>query len=298
MSSRVTPDPDTADPVPARTAHGVPDARAAEERAERKRDEHRELAGKQKGLSAPTVYEIIAAEGLEEMERPLSSLWWSGIGAGLGVSLSLYVMAALRASLGDTPGAGTLEKFGYCFGFLVVILGRLQLFTENTITPILPLLRRRESGMLRSVAQLWAVVFVANLVGTFFAALVPTIFPIGSPEITSAMMEISSDFAARGYTNTFFSAIPAGFMIAALVWMLPGSKGFEFWTIVLMTFAIGITDTSHVIVGSTELFMAVLSGDSGIAEATARLLLAGAGNILGGTGLFALLAYAQVSKEI
>ena len=174
----------------------------------------------------------------------------------------------------------------------------MQLFTENTITPILPLLRQREPGMLRSVARLWGVVFVANLVGTFLAALIPMVLPMGSPELMTALMDISKHFAERGYTHTFFSAIPAGFMIAALVWMLPGSKGFELWTIVVMTFAIGVTDTSHVIVGSAELFAVVLSGDSGILEALARLLLAGAGNILGGSGLFAVLAYAQVSEEI
>ena len=295
MSSTATTD--TTDPVPEPRGHGEPheDGQA---KKERKADEHRQQASQEKGLSAPTVYEIIAAEGVEEMERPLNSLWWSGVAAGLGISLSLYVMAALRASLGDTPGAGVLEKFGYCFGFLVVILGRLQLFTENTITPILPLLRQREQGMFRCVARLWAVVLAANLVGTFLAALIPTIFPIGTPELMAAMIEISNHFSEREYAHTFFSAIPAGFMVAALVWMLPGSKGFEIWTIVVMTFAIGVTDTSHVVVGSAELFTSILSGDSGIGEALVRLFLAGAGNIVGGTGLFAVLAYAQVSEEI
>ena len=295
MSS--TTSPDAADPTPKSRGHGEPGNPSSEEK-ERKADEHREQASEEKGLSAPTVYEIIAAEGVEEMERPMTSLWWSGVAAGLGISLSLYVMAALRAGLGDTPGAGVIEKFGYCFGFLVVILGRLQLFTENTITPILPLLRQREQGMFRCVARLWAVVLAANLVGTFLAALIPMVLPMGSPELMTALMEISTHFAERGYAHTFFSAIPAGFMVAALVWMLPASKGFEIWTIVVMTFAIGVTDTSHVVVGSVELFAVVLSGESGILEALARLLLAGAGNIVGGSGLFAVLAYAQVSEEI
>lgn len=296
MSSRVT----TADNPDSTPNLRGPETQEEEDQAkkERKADEHRQQASEERNLSAPTVYEIIAAEGVEEMERPLNSLWWSGVAAGLGISLSLYVMAALRSSLGDTPGAGVIEKFGYCFGFLVVILGRLQLFTENTITPILPALRQREQGMLRCVARLWAVVLVANLVGTFLAALIPTIFPIGTPELMKAMIEISNHFSERAYAHTFFSAIPAGFMVAALVWMLPGSKGFEIWTIVVMTFAIGITDTSHVVVGSAELFTSILSGDSGIGEALMRLLLAGLGNVVGGTGLFAVLAYAQVSEEI
>jgi len=249
------------------------------------------------GLSSPTVYEIISLEGIEEMKRPLTSLWWSGVAAGLAISLSLYVMAALRISL-DGEGPSPIEKLGYCFGFLVVVLSKLQLFTENTITPILPALKHRKATMVWSVARLWGIVLVANLTGTFLAAFIPTYFPTVGADHYAAMLDISLHFSERAYSSVFFSAIPAGFMVAAMVWMLPSSKHFEFWTISVVTFAIAITDTSHVIVGSTELFLVLLNGESSLTEAGARLLLAGAGNIFGGTALFAVLAYGQVSEEI
>ena len=83
-----------------------------------------------------------------------------------------------------------------------------------------------------------------------------------------------------------------------MVWMLKSSKGFEFWTITVITFSIALADTSHVIVGSTELFMVLLNGESDFMSATLRLLLTAAGNIIGGTVLFAGLAYAQVSDEL
>lgn len=269
------------------------EAEKAEEKAERKkkaRDEAR--------LDAPTVYEVIARDGIEEMERPLTSLWWSGVAAGFGISLSLYVMAALRVSLGDTAGAGTLEKFGYCFGFAIVILGRLQLFTENTITPVLPVLRNRTAQAFKCVGRLWLVVFLANLVGTFCSAALPIVFPIASDEQMTAILEISKHFADRDVVTIFFTAIPAGFLVASLVWMLPSSKGFELWTIILITFAIAVAETSHVIVGSTELFTVLLAGDLSLPDMVLKLLSAGAGNIVGGTGLFAILAYAQVSEEV
>lgn len=261
----------------------------------RTRDEEIEDA---QGLSSPTVYEIISREGLEEMSRPTKSLWFSGVIAGIAISLSLYVMAALRIGLGDTGGASVLEKFGYCVGFLIVILSRLQLFTENTITPILPALTHRDSTMLRKVSRLWCIVFLANLCGTLIAATIPLVTPMFSPEHVAAMLDISLHFAHRPYAEIFFSAIPAGFMVAVLVWMLPNSKGFEFITITMMTFVIALTDTSHVIVGSTELFMVLLDGQTDALSAMARLVLAAAGNIVGGTVLFAGLAYAQVSEEI
>jgi len=269
---------------------------SAKEKEREKAKIHDEAKNAQ-GLSSPTVYEIISLEGIEEMKRPAKSLWWSGVAAGLAISLSLYVMAALRISL-EGDGPSPIEKLGYCFGFLVVVLSRLQLFTENTITPILPALKNREATMLWGVARLWGIVLLANLAGTFLAAAIPTVVPTVGAEHYAAMLDISRHFSERGYSSVFFSAIPAGFMVAAMVWMLPNSKNFEFWTISVVTFAIAITDTSHVIVGSTELFLVLLNGESSLPEAGARLFLAGAGNILGGTALFAVLAYGQVSEEI
>ncbi|MFK8079026.1 MAG: formate/nitrite transporter family protein [Granulosicoccus sp.] len=270
--------------------------KSAKERNREKAKIHDEAKSAQ-GLSSPTVYEIISLEGIEEMRRPVKSLWWSGVAAGLAISLSLYVMAALRVSLGG-DGPSAIEKLGYCFGFLVVVLSRLQLFTENTITPILPALKHRQASMLWSVARLWGIVLVANLSGTFLAALIPTYVPTVGAELYAAMLDISHHFSERAYSSVFFSAIPAGFMVAAMVWMLPNSKNFEFWTISAVTFAIAITDTSHVIVGSTELFLVLLNGESSLPEAATRLFLAGAGNIFGGSALFAVLAYGQVSEEI
>ena len=249
------------------------------------------------GLSSPTVYEIIALEGQEEMERPAKSLWFSGIVAGLAISMSLYVMAALRVEL-EGSGLEILEKFGYSAGFLIVILSRLQLFTENTITPILPALSQRSTVMMWRVVRLWSIVFVANLIGTFIAAIAPLLVPVFTSEHVSAMLDISMHFAERPLFEVFVSAIPAGFLVAVMVWMLPSSKHFEIWTITLMTFTIAILDTSHVIVGSAELFMVWIDGQSSFTEIVPRLFLAAAGNVIGGTVLFAGLAYAQVSAEI
>lgn len=280
-------------PVEGGKAHRSPEKKREEEKAEREK-----VAESEARLNAPTVYQIIANDGIEEMERPLTSLWWSGVAAGLGISISLYMMAALRVALGDTPGAATLEKFGYCFGFLIVVLGRLQLFTENTITPVLPVLRDCSKKSLYCIGRLWLVVLVANLVGTFLAALMPILFPMASDAQNKAILDISLHFAERAPVDVFFTAIPAGFLVAAMVWMLVSSKGFEVWTIVLMTFAIAVADTSHVVVGSAEIFTVILHGEMSVFAGFGHIVLAGLGNIVGGTGLFAILAYAQVREEI
>lgn len=248
--------------------------------------------------SAPTVYQVISETGREEMNRSTKSLWWSGVAAGLSISLSLYVMAALRVALGDMPGAPAVEKLGYSVGFLVVVLGRLQLFTENTITPVLPVLHQPSWVAFRSLARIWLVVLFANLTGTLAAAALPVVLPVTTDAHSHALLDISMHFAERDTGSSFFSGIPAGFLVAAMVWMLPSSKGFEFWTILIMTYVIAVTNTSHVVVGSTELFTALLNQHISASHVATQLAATGLGNVFGGTGLFAILAYAQVSDEL
>jgi len=153
------------------------------------RKEQKENAKNEQGLSAPTVYEIISLEGIEEMRRPTKSLWWSGVVAGIAISLSLYMMAALRLGL-EGSSAGILEKFGYSVGFLIVVLSRLQLFTV-----------------------------LANLCGTFCAAIIPLTLPMFTDAHVAAMLDISRHYAHRPMVEVFFSAIPAGFMVAIMVWI-------------------------------------------------------------------------------
>lgn len=250
-------------------------------------------------LKAPLVYEIVRHEGEEELRRPLSSLFWSGVAAGLGICASVQGQAFLHDSLPDTTWRPVIESFGYTLGFLIVVLGRFQLFTENTITAILPLLRRRNPDMFLKTARLWAVVLLANLVGTFLFALLTTKAGLAPREHLNAFIEISSYLVDKTFFETLVQAVPAGFLIAAVVWMLPSSEGSEATVIILLTYLIALGGFTHVIAGSAELFILVLEGVMGPFQAFfASFIPALIGNVIGGTGLFALLAYGQVSEEL
>lgn len=251
-------------------------------------------------LAAKTVYGIIQREGEEELRRPAASLWWSGLIAGIAISSSVLVEGVLHAHLPDADWRPLVECLGYSLGFLIVILGRLQLFTENTITPVLTIMARFSTNCLRSILKLWGIVLLANLAGTMLAALFADVAAFASAELLESMRDVSRE-AVIGKTSgeVFLRAIPAGFFIAALVWMLPSSKGFEIWVIVLMTWIIAVSDFAHVIVGSAEAFLLLLGGELGVAGAFGGYIFpALAGNIIGGTALFSLLAYAQVREEI
>ena len=247
----------------------------------------------------PVIYEVVRRLGEEEMERPLSSLWWSGVAAGLSISFSLLSQAILTAHLPQASWQPLVVSFGYCIGFIMAVLSRQQLFTESTITAVLPVAADVTRGNVVRMARFWAIVLAANLAGTLFAALFCTFTPVLPGDIYSGMLEISRDLLALGWWEMLFRAIAAGFLMAAMVWLMPGAEGAQFHVITLMTWLIAVGGFTHIVAGSMESYLLVFSGEwvwwQMIADFMVPVLI---GNMIGGTALFALIAYAQVMDEI
>lgn len=250
-------------------------------------------------LSTRVIYEIVRHEGRKEMRRPAVSLWWSGLAAGLSISFSLFAQAVLRLYLPDAGWRPLVECFGYSVGFLLVVMARQQLFTENTITAVLPLLKEFTRRNLLLTARLWIVVLVANLTGTFAAALFCSLTPGIDPALRGAMLAISAHAMDHGWWEMVFLAISAGFLIAAMVWLIPSAKGSEFLVVTLLTYVIAVGGFAHIVAGSMEAFMLILAGlASPGAMAWNFLVPVLIGNVFGGTVLFTMISYAQVMEEI
>ena len=111
------------------------------------------------------VFETIRLEGEHEISRTPTALAFSGLAAGLSMGFSMIVSGLLRAYLPDAHWRPLVVNFGYTTGFLIVILGRQQLFTENTLTPILPMLKKPDIPTIYRVLRLWVIVLAANVVG-------------------------------------------------------------------------------------------------------------------------------------
>jgi len=250
-------------------------------------------------LRVPLIYEIVRQEGDEEMDRPTNSLWWSGIAAGLSISFSLLTQAVINAALPDEPWRQLISPLGYSIGFLIVILARQQLFTENTVTVVLPLMADfNRRNVIRS-GRVWGIVFAANMVGAFVAAGFCTFTPVLTPEIRGSMLEVSQHAIDFGWWELVFRGITAGFLIAALTWLIPSAKGTEFFVILLMTYLIALFHSAHVVAGAVDVFMLGMAGTAGVGQLLGGFIVpALIGNIIGGTGLFALLAYGQVMEEL
>jgi formate-nitrite transporter family protein len=248
--------------------------------------------------SAPTgrvVYKAILGEGEEELARSSSALFWSGLAAGLSMGCSMFGEALLMAHLPDAPWRPLVAKFGYCLGFLFVVLGRQQLFTENTLTPILPLLQHRDRKTLANVARLWSVVLVANLLGALAIAFVASRTVAFEPEVREAFAAIGRADLGKDFLTILLRGIFAGWLIALMVWLMPFAESGRIWIIVIVTYLVGIGEFAHVIVGSIATFTAAAAGQAGWGEVLAGFVLPCLiGNVLGGVVLVAVLNHAQV----
>jgi formate-nitrite transporter family protein len=247
----------------------------------------------------PVIYEIVRRLGDEEMERPITSLWWSGVAAGLSISFSLLAQGILQAHLPAAPWNVLVVSLGYSVGFLMVVLSRQQLFTESTVTAVLPVMADFTRTNLWRLARLWGVVLLANMAGTLVAAGLCTFTPVLTPELKTAMLDIAGQIMNHSWMEMLFRAIASGFLIATMVWLLPGAEAAQFHVIVVITYLIAAAGFMHIVAGSVEAFFLVLNSHLGVEPMVVDFFVPVlVGNIIGGTALFALIAYAQVMKEI
>ena len=258
-------------------------------------DERRQ-ARAAKQLDAKTTYEVIREEGEKELARSASALAFSGLAAGLSMGLSMVAEGVLRSHLPAAEWRPLVTKLGYPVGFLAVILGSQQLFTENTLTPIVPLLSRKSDATVGRVGRLWGIVFLANIVGTILFATVAAHTPLFRPAMRDAFAALGTEALAGTFWATFVRAIGAGWVIALLVWMLPDAKYGRVTVIIIMTYIIGVAGFSHIIAGSAEVFYTVATGTVPFASYLVDFMLPTLlGNVLGGTMLVAALNHAQVT---
>lgn len=252
-----------------------------------------------KAADAKQLHRAVREEGDAELSRPAASLFWSGLAAGLVVNASLLAEGALEMGLPDAPWRDLVISLGYPIGFLIVILGRMQFFTESTITAMLPLVTRPSRRALWRTLRLWGIVLVANLLGTAIASAAVESGLFGSAELRTAMLTVSEKVLELSPAATFLNAIPAGLLIAIIAWTLPNAREQSAIVIFVIVYLVAIAGFSHAIVGSDEAFLLTWDGRIGAARALFGLVLpAVAGNLLGGAGIFALLAHGQVRGEM
>ncbi|GAL57274.1 hypothetical protein YfdC [Pseudescherichia vulneris NBRC 102420] len=269
------------------------------ESEENKRGEEIEVDEEELPSRAMAIHEHIRQDGEKEMERDAMALLWSAIAAGLSMGASLLVKGIFHVKLDGIPGSYVLESFGYTFGFIIVIMARQQLFTENTVTAVLPVMQnptRKNGGLL---LRLWSLVLLGNLIGTAIAAWAFEYMPIFDEATRDAFVEIGMEVMKNTPAEMFANAIISGWLVATMVWMFPAAGSAKIVVIILMTWVIALADTTHIVVGAVEIFYLVFNGTIPWTDFLWPFAIPTlAGNICGGTFIFALLSHAQIRNDM
>jgi formate-nitrite transporter family protein len=247
---------------------------------------------------AAVLHEVIRREGEQELSRGVAALSLSALAAGLSMGFSMLARGLLHRHLAGMPGAFLLESLGYPFGFIVVILARQQLFTEITMTAVLPVMTDPSLRAFGRLLRMWAIVFAGNLVGVaLFAWGMVHLDQFDAPS-QDAFLAIGRELMHNTPWQMFTKGILAGWLIAIMVWLLPAAEGGKILAITLVTYLIALGGFTHIIVGSVEALYLVFAGELVFGDyVTAFALPTLAGNIVGGSLIFALISHAQVRSD-
>jgi formate/nitrite transporter FocA (FNT family) len=235
-------------------------------------------------------------EGLEVLHRGTVGLFISGLSAGLDLGFSVLLMGVMWTEAHNhlpAPIVHLLVANMYAVGFIFVVMGRSELFTEQTTLAVLPVLNR--SASVGSLLRLWIVVYISNLIGAaIFARLATIVGPALGNIAPEAFGEIAHRVVAHGNTALFLSAVLAGWLMGLLSWLVAASRDTISQIVIvwLITTAIGFAGLHHVVAGSIELFAALFAHQGVSGADTARVICwATLGNIVGGTVFVAVIKF-------
>ncbi len=269
------------------------------ESEEKRRGKKIEVDEDQLPSRAMAIHEHIRQDGEKELERDAMALLWSAIAAGLSMSASFLAKGIFHVQFEGIPGGLVLENFGYTFGFIIVIMARQQLFTENTVTAVLPVMQSPTWGNFGLLMRLWSVVLFGNIIGTGVAAWAFEYMPIFDEATRDAFVKIGTGVMENSPLEMFSNAIISGWIVATMVWMFPSAGSAKIVVIILMTWLIALADTTHIVVGTVEILYLVFNGTIHWSEFFWPFAIPTlAGNICGGTFIFALLSHAQIRNDM
>ncbi len=262
-------------------------------------DKQRKQAEDRAPPSALVIHEIVREQGEEELGRHVSGLAWSGLAAGLSIGFSFVMEAYLQANLPDAKWRPAVVAFGYSLGFLIVVLGRQQLFTETTLTALIPALTRPSLEKIGGTVRVWLTVLSANLTGTVVFGVIAAQPGVFSSEARVAMVELSNQAMHQPFLQSLIEAGSAGWLIGLMVWLLPAAGSARPLIIIVLTYTVAVCHFPHVIAGSVEAVFAVASGHASLSDYFSHFLVAALlGNAFGGAALAALLNHAPVASEM
>ncbi|CAN7294619.1 formate/nitrite transporter family protein [Caballeronia sp. LjRoot29] len=248
---------------------------------------------------ALVIHEVVREEGEAAMERTAGALIMSALAAGLSMGFSFLAQAIIESSLPDTSWRPLVASFGYTVGFVIVILGQQQLFTESTLSAVLPILTHRDVKTVAKTGRLWVLVLLGNVAGTLIFAAMLQIPGVFSDEVVKALGALARQPYSGSFMVTAVRAVFAGWLIALMVWLLPSARSARLVTILLITYIVGMSKLSHIIAGSVEASYSVMVGAASVLDYLRGFFLPTLlGNMIGGISLVAIINHGSIVSEM
>jgi len=250
-------------------------------------------------LSAAEIHDNVLGPAEEELERSAAGLLWSSFAAGLTIGFS-FLMGGFAQTLVPERYAHAAAGIVYPVGFVFVVFARSELFTENTLEPVIPLLHKRDADTFKKMLRMWGLLLVGNLIGAAIFAFVMQRTSLIEADVKTHLDRMATLSTSDGFGLTFTRGIMAGWLIALLTWLMASThESIAHLVLIWLTTApIALLNFRHSIVGSVEAFYRVAAGTSSIGEMFGQFIVpAVIGNTIGGVVLVALLNYGQVHHE-
>ena len=283
-------------------------SKSDEEQQQKQKEEQKKSSGGGGGggdspgtrLSVHEIHENVTSAAEEELERPAAALLWSALGSGLTIAFSFLAGSYLSSLVEGEKLKEAMVAVAYPLGFMFVVLARHQLFTEQTLEPVMPLLEEPSGEKLRKVLRLWGLVLFANLVGALAIALVCAWTPMLKLDLLHAMDDVAKKATEGGFGLVFYKAIFAGWLVALMAWLIAATESTVGQMILmwLTTAPIAALGFKHSIAGSVEAFYRAARHDASWGEMAGEFIVpAVLGNIVGGVLFVALLNHGQVAAD-
>lgn len=250
-------------------------------------------------LTAVEIHDNILEPAEKEIERPAAALLWSSLAAGMVIGFSFLISAFASQQVSEARRTLAIAAT-YPLGFIFVIMARSELFTENTLVPVVPFLEHRDRDRFFKLVRIWGLLLLGNMVGTLIFGWALARTPMVEPSLRAALDHLAIEATSGGFNSVLYRGVFAGWLMALLAWLLGStqSTGAQIVLIWLCTFPISALGFPHSIAGAVEAFYLAATGQSAWSTMVTDFIIpAVLGNAIGGVLLVALLNYGQVAAE-
>src|SRR3954462_11399179 len=143
-------------------------------------------------LTAVEIHDNILEPAKKEMQRPAAALFWSALASGMVIGFS-YLASAFAAHLVPESHRHAAAAAAYPLGFIFVIMARSELFTENTLVPVIPYLEHRDRETFMKLLRLWGLLLVGNMIGALVFGWALARTPMVSPELHPSLLKMAGE---------------------------------------------------------------------------------------------------------